>query len=209
MTERRILVLLAHPVLERSRVNRRMVAMANELKGVTVHDLYEAYPSFHIDVKREQSLLESHDVVVFQHPFYWYSTPAILKEWQDLVLEHNWAYGNKGKKLEGKVTFNALTTGGPEAAYREGGYNRFTIRQLLAPYDQTAHLCRMRFIAPFVIHGSLRLETDEQVAPYVRDYRRILESLRDDRFDLERAAKSERLNDELEQLIKVPEGARA
>lgn len=28
-----------------------------------------------------------------QHPFYWYSTPALLKEWQDLVLEHGWAYG--------------------------------------------------------------------------------------------------------------------
>jgi glutathione-regulated potassium-efflux system ancillary protein KefG len=200
MAERRILVLLAHPVLERSRVNRRMAAAAVEMKGVTLHDLYESYPAFHIDVRREQALLESHDVVIFQHPFYWYSTPAILKEWQDLVLEHNWAYGTKGHKLDGKITFNALTTGGPEMAYQNGGYNRFTIRQLLAPYDQTAMLCRMRFLAPFVIHGALRLETDEHVAPYVKDYRRILEALRDDRLDLDHAAKAERLND-------APEGA--
>lgn len=206
---RRVLVLFAHPVLERSRVNRRLVDAIRDLENVTIRDLYEDYPTQFIDVDREQADLVAHDVIVFQHPFYWYSVPAILKEWQDLVLEHNWAYGNKGKKLEGKITFNALTTGGPEAAYREGGYNRFTIRQLLAPYDQTAHLCRMRFIAPFVIHGSLRLETDEQVAPYVRDYRRILEALRDDRFDVERAARGERLQDELDQMIRVPEGARA
>ena len=84
---RRILVQLAHPVLERSRVNRRLLAAIRALDGVTINDLYEAYPTLAIDVEREQELLLTHDVIVFQHPFYWYSAPAIIKEWQDLVLE--------------------------------------------------------------------------------------------------------------------------
>src|SRR5262249_14316575 len=125
---RRILILFAHPVLERSRVNRRLLSAVRDLPGVTVHDLYDAYPTLYIDAKRAQRLLLEHDVIVFQHPFYWYSTPAILKEWQDLVLEHGWAYGRSGTQLRGKITLNAITTGGPETAYGRGGYNRFTIR---------------------------------------------------------------------------------
>jgi len=198
---RRILILFAHPVLERSRVNRRLLAAVRDVAGVTVHDLYEAYPTLYIDAKREQRLLVDHDVVVFQHPFYWYSTPAILKEWQDLVLEHGWAYGHGGTQLRGKITFNAITTGGPEAAYRRGGYNRFTIRELLAPWDQTAHLCGMRFLAPFAVHAALRIVGDEDVAAARAAYRQLIEALRDERIDLERAASVENLAVSLPSLL--------
>ena len=198
---RRILILFAHPVLERSRVNRRLLAAVRDVAGVTVHDLYDAYPTLYIDVKREQRLLLDHDVIVFQHPFYWYSTPAILKEWQDLVLEHGWAYGHSGTQLRGKITFNAITTGGPESAYRTGGYNRFTIRELLAPWDQTAHLCGMRFLAPFAVHAALRVVGDDDVAAARAAYRQLIEALRDERLDLERAATVENLAASLPSLL--------
>ncbi|MCC7000478.1 MAG: NAD(P)H-dependent oxidoreductase [Deltaproteobacteria bacterium] len=198
---RRILVYLAHPVLERSRVNRTMIDAVRDLPGVTVRDLYEDYPTLAIDVAREQADLLAHDVIVFQHPFYWYSTPALLKEWQDLVLEYGWAYGEGGKALAGKLTFNCVSTGGPQAAYQPEGYNRFTIRQLLAPWDQTAHLCGMKFLAPFVVHASLRFTSREEIAPHAANYRRVLEALRDDRFDTERAAYEERMTDALDGLI--------
>jgi glutathione-regulated potassium-efflux system ancillary protein KefG len=199
---RRVLVILAHPVLERSQVNRRLVEAARALDGVTVHDLYETYPTLRIDVKREQQLLEQHDAVVFQHPFYWYSAPALVKEWQDLVLEYGWAYGRGGDKLKGKLTLNAISTGGPQMAYQKQGYNRFTMRELLAPFDQTAHLCGMRFLAPFVLHSSLRIESDEAVAPFAADYKRLLEALRDETLDVERAMRAEKVSDELENLIR-------
>src|SRR6185295_12261384 len=166
----------AHPVLERSRVNRRLLAAAREISGVTIHDLYEVYPTLDIDAKREQRLLADHDVIVFQHPFYWYSTPAILKEWQDLVLEHGWAYGHGGHALHGKITLNAITTGGPASSYHADGYNRFTIRQLLTPWDQTAHLCGMRFLAPFAVHAALRIAADDDVAQPRAAYRQMLEA---------------------------------
>jgi glutathione-regulated potassium-efflux system ancillary protein KefG len=203
---RKILVLFAHPVLERSRVNRRLVDAIAGLDGVTVHDLYERYPTLGIDVAHEQRLLLEHDVLVFQHPFYWYSTPAILKEWQDLVLEHGWAYGAGGTRLKGKITFNAVSTGGPATAYRAGGYNRFTVKQLLAPYDQTAHLCGMRYLAPFVVHAALRVRAEDDLTPSLTGYRRLIEALRDDRLDLERAAAAEQLDD-LDALIRSREVA--
>ena len=204
---RRILVLFAHPVLERSRVNRRLLDGIKDLEGVTVRDLYELYPTLAIDVKAEQAALLEHDVFVFQHPFYWYSCPAILKEWQDLVLEHGWAYGQGGTQLRGKITLNAITTGGPEAAYRHGGYNRFTVRELLAPWDQTAYLCGMRFLAPFAYHASLRVVGEDDVAPIRMKYRGLLEALRDDRIDLDRAAAAENLMHELDTCIGVKETA--
>ena len=97
-----ILVLFAHPAFERSRVHRRLVDAVAELPGITFHDLYEAYPDFDVDVRREQKLLLEHDLVVLQHPFFWYSTPPLVKQWEDLVLEHGWAYGTGGNALHGK-----------------------------------------------------------------------------------------------------------
>ena len=198
---RRVLVLFAHPVLERSRVNVRLVDAIRDVEGVTIRDLYEEYPTLSIDVGLEQQLLVDHDVIVFQHPFYWYSVPAILKEWQDLVLEHGWAYGEGGTKLRGKTTFNAITTGGPETAYQKGGYNRFSIRELLAPWDQTAYLCGMKFLAPFAVHAALRVRKDEDVAPHRASYRKLIEALRDDRVDLEAAANAQNLALELDRVL--------
>lgn len=202
---RRILIQFAHPVLERSRVNRRLLGAVRELDGVTVNDLYETYPTLSIDVAREKALLLAHDVVVFQHPFYWYSVPSILKEWQDLVLEHGWAYGKDGNHLRGKITLNVISTGGPEGAYHRDGYNRFTMRELLAPWDQTAHLCGMKFLAPFAVHAALKVRDETDLAEPLAKYRRLVEALREDRLDLDRAAAAQNLATELESVI-APRG---
>jgi glutathione-regulated potassium-efflux system ancillary protein KefG len=195
-----ILVLFAHPAIRRSRVNRRLLEAIRDLDGVTVNDLYEAYPDLDIDIAREQELLVEHDVVVFQHPFYWYSTPAILKEWQDLVLEHGWAYGHDGHALEGKTMLNAMTTGGGEATYSEAGYNRFTVQQLLAPIEQTARLCGMRYLPPFVVHGTHSL-TDAEVERAAVDYRRVLVALGKGTLDADAAGRLPRVNADLDSLI--------
>lgn len=181
---KQVLVLFAHPALEKSRVNRRLVEAVRGLEGVTVHDLYEHYPDFYIDVPHEQRLLTQHEVIVLQHPMFWYSTPALVKQWEDLVLEHGWAYGSKGTALRGKQVMCAITAGGGEAAYQHGGFARFTIRELLAPIEQTWHLCGTDFLPPFVLYGTHRMSSD-RVAAHVHDYVRTVEALRDGTLDLE------------------------
>jgi glutathione-regulated potassium-efflux system ancillary protein KefG len=195
-----VLVLFAHPAVRKSRVNRRLVETVRGLDGVTVNDLYEAYPDLDIDVAREQKLLAEHDVVVFQHPFYWYSTPAILKEWQDLVLEHGWAYGHGGRALQGKTLVSAISAGGSEDAYRPQGSNRFTVRQLLAPIEQTARLCGMDYLPPFVVFGTFRL-TAREIDGHVRDYRRLVEGLRDGLLTAATSSGLQRLNAEPDALL--------
>lgn len=142
-------------------MNAAMVAAVSDLENVTVRDLYEEYPDFHIDVQAEQQLLREHDVFIWQHPFFWYSTPAILKEWLDVVLEYGFAYGEGGTALRGKKVMSAITAGGTEEDYSSRGAHRHTIRDLLAPFDQTAHLCGMEYLAPFVLHGVHHYDADE------------------------------------------------
>jgi len=174
----RILVLLAHPAHRRSRANAALRAAAKAVEGVTLHDLYETYPDFLIDVDHEQALLLRHDVIVFQHPVYWYSSPAILKEWQDLVLEHGFAYGRAGTALAGKALLSAVTAGGSETSYGPEGMNRHSIAEFLRPFEATARLCRMRWLPPFILHGTHLLDPAE-LARYAADYRALLEGLRD------------------------------
>jgi len=197
----KVLILFAHPALQRSRVNRKMLDVVKKVSGVTLNDLYEVYPDFHIDIKREQALLLEHDVIIMQHPFYWYSTPAILKEWQDMVLQHGWAYGHEGKMLAGKTMLNVVTTGGPEQAYSADGYNHFTMRQLLAPLEQTATLCRMKYLAPFTIHGTHRMEKGT-LETYLQDYKTLLEAIIQDTLDLEMASQASLLNADLSGVMK-------
>ena len=173
---RRVLIHFAHPMPRKSRANRALALAVRGMAGVTFHDLYETYPEFHIDVAREQALLLEHDVIVFQHPFYWYSAPALIKEWEDLVLEYGFAYGEKGTSLKGKLWQQAITTGGPAEAYEPTGYNRFTVRQLLAPFEQTAHLCGMEFLEPFIVPGVLSL-TKAELEAEGRRYRALVEQL--------------------------------
>lgn len=189
----KVLVLLAHPALETSVTNRRLARAVTGLDGVRVHDLYETYPDFEVDVTAEQELLREHDVVVFQHPFYWYSAPALVKEWLDLVLEHGFAYGRTGKALRGKVMMNALSTGGREEAYGPDGRNRFTIRQLLAPFDQTAHLCHMIYLPPFVVFRGRGLAR-QSLAEAAASYRRCVEALRDGTFQFDQVAGLPQIN---------------
>lgn len=192
----RILVLFAHPALEKSRVHRVLVRNIPALPGLTFHDLYEAYPTFDIDVEREQELLVAHDLIVLQHPFFWYSTPALLKQWEDLVLEHGWAYGSAGTALRGKCMLHIMTAGGRESAYRGDGMNRHTFRQFLAPIEQTARLCGMGWAPPWVIPGTHRFDAAD-IDGYAARYRDLLLALHDDRLDLAAADRYDTLNDAL------------
>ena len=74
-----ILLLFAHPALAKSRVSRRLVEAVRGIEGVTFNDLHDSYPEFDVDVKREQELLLTHEIIVLQYPSYWYSTPALFK----------------------------------------------------------------------------------------------------------------------------------
>ena len=147
------------------------------MKDVTIRDLYQLYPDFDVLPQVEQTILEQHDVVIFQHPFYWYSSPALIRQWMDLVLEHGWAYGKAGTRLQGKYMLNAISTGGNDEAYTPQGHHGHTIREFLLPFEQSARLCYMNYLPPFVVHGANTLN-EQDLHVYAARYTQLLEQLK-------------------------------
>ena len=132
------LVLIAHPNLSTSRFNQ---TWKTELAkhDVTVHDLYASYPDGKINPQKEQDLLIQHDRIVFQFPLYWYSTPALLKQWQD-----------------------AISAGSSEADYQADGRKGFTMTEVLRPLEMMSQLCSLTYTPPFIAYGANEA-TDEAV----------------------------------------------
>jgi glutathione-regulated potassium-efflux system ancillary protein KefG len=190
----KILILFAHPKLERSAINNLLLKSIPKSNNITFHDLYERYPDFNIDVEYEKKLLDNHDIIVWQHPFYWYSAPPLLKQWIDLVLEFGWAYGPGGNALQGKIAFNSITSGGQRTAYSKDGYNRFTVKELLAPFDQTAVLCKMTYLPPFAVHGTHRI-SKEELELSAKSYQMMLTRLESGDFMKDSLVKLNYLND--------------
>jgi putative NADPH-quinone reductase len=191
----KVLVLFAHPGQRHSRINVDMARVAQTTRDISFVDLYAEYPRFNINIGTEQQRLLEHSVIIFQFPVYWYSTPSLLKEWQDLVLEYGFAYGPAGNKLAGKLLLPIVTAGGTEQAYRFSGSNSFPLRTLLSPLEQTANLCQMQYIPPFVLFASLKARTDGRVQTHLDQYRSLLEALRDERLDIDTALQRELLSD--------------
>lgn len=199
---KKILINFAHPAKSRSNVNKALRQAVENIDGVTVNDLYASYPDFMIDVEREQQLCEAHDVIIFQHPFYWYSTPAIIKQWLDLVLEHGWAYGSSGQALAGKIAFQAISAGGDASTYQKDGYNEFTLNELTSPLKATAKLCQLNWLPPFAITGVHRGLAKEKTLSFADDYQRVIIALQDPTFDVELAKQYPLLNSDINQLIR-------
>ena len=193
----KVLLLFAHPSLDRSEVNASLLRASRKVESVTVVDLYGEYPDYRIDIEREQQRLRDHDALVFMFPLYWYSTPAILKEWQDLVLEYGFAYGEDGDALHGKLFMCAITAGGSESAYRAEGYNHFTLRELLTPLEQTANLIGMQFLPPYALFGARTALEEGRAERHVADWVRVLTALRDGVLDTDRARSLRKLKDDL------------
>ena len=108
------LVIVAHPDLEKSVVNRRWVAEAEKHpERFTVHRLYQSYPDERIDIAREQALVEQHGTLVLQFPIYWFGCPSLLKKWMDQVLAFGWAFGPQPEadKMRGRKVALAVSAG--------------------------------------------------------------------------------------------------
>lgn len=162
-------VFVFHPNWDQSRVNRALASGLDQ--QIEVRNMYQLYPDFKIDVEKEHQVLERADRIVLQFPMYWYSSPALLKQWEDEVLSHGWAYGTNGTALHGKELIIAVSPGANN--YGPDDFVKYTVHQLLRPFQATSRLIGTTYIKPFITVGSLRL-TDEQLAHQAQQYNEYL-----------------------------------
>ncbi|SFB71579.1 Putative NADPH-quinone reductase (modulator of drug activity B) [Bosea sp. CRIB-10] len=159
------LILLFHRDLSQSRANAALAAAAAGIPGVEVVDMQALYPEgidMVRDGEREAARLLATDRIVLQFPIQWYSTPALLKAWQDAVLTRMFylAYEAEGRALEGTPLMLAATAGNVPDAYRPGGRNMFAMIDLLAPLRATAHRCGLSWSDPFIVYEADKLLPD-------------------------------------------------
>lgn len=170
----RTLVVYAYPALEQARIAPAMADAVRDLPGLTIHDLYEVYPDFTIDVPAEHRLMYDHDLIVLQFPLYWFSIPSLLKEWMDLSWSRGFAFGD-GARLKGRTLMCAVSTTANRDAYEDGVY-RFPMNQFLRPLQEAADYCGLHWAEPFVLHGAKAFEL-EGLEKGMALYRRRLERL--------------------------------
>ena len=142
----KILVVVAQPKIEASIGNKVNIEnFINLHPDAEIDELYKLYPDFKIDIKKEQEKLIRAECIILQFPMFWYNTPALMRQWFESVLEHGFAYGSKGKALEGKKLILSITTGSPAEAYKEGGIQNYTLEDLTKGFHQLANLCSMKW----------------------------------------------------------------
>jgi glutathione-regulated potassium-efflux system ancillary protein KefF len=168
-----ILVVHAHPYPRRSRGSAALLAGIAGIPGLTVRSLYELYPDFDIDVAVEQAALRQASLVVWLHPVYWYSVPALMKLWMEKVLVSGFAHAQGGTALQDKGCLWVATTGGGE--YAVGGPHDHEFADFAPVVEMTARYCGMRWLEPFVVHDPAAI-SDEELAARAKALReRLLE----------------------------------
>lgn len=155
-------VLVFHDKIETTSKVNKLFAKALADAGFEVRDLYSVYPDYAIDVAHEQAVLSGADRIVLVFPMQWYSSPALLKKYQDDVLTYGWAYGHEGKALHGKELLLVVSTGTPENLFTHEAVG-YSINELLRPFQQMARYTGQKYLTPFITSGTLGI-TDEALA---------------------------------------------
>jgi putative NADPH-quinone reductase len=156
------LILLFHPHFERSRANRALAEAAENMPGTEIVNMHALYPGGLVDVDVEVRRLLGADRIVFQFPVQWYSTPPLLKAWQDAVLTRMFYvhFEAEGARLAGKPLLVAATAGNVPEAYAPQGQNLFPLRELLRPLQATANRCNLDWAEPFLIYNAHKADEE-------------------------------------------------
>lgn len=163
-------VFVFHPNLKESRVNKKLSESLSEENNVVVRNIYDIYLNGEIDVQAEQAIMEQADRIVLQFPFYWYSSPSLLKQWEDAVLQYGWAFGANGDKLHGKELLIVTTTGA--TGYSRTESVKYTVEELLRPFQATSNLIGTSYLKPYIVSNSMAIDENiiDQIAKDYKNY---------------------------------------
>lgn len=165
------LIIVCHPDINKSVVNKRWVEELEKYPNdFTIHNIYSSYPDKEIDVEKEQKLLEAYDTIIFQYPLFWFNCPPLLKQWLDDVYTYGWAYGSKGKKMEGKKIALAISAGIREEEFQVDGTYKVTIDQLILPFKTSALYTGSDFRGHFVLYDSHNAPQSDVLEKKTQEY---------------------------------------
>jgi len=183
---KKTLIIVTHPDINNSVINKRWL---NELEKFPekfrIHQLHEVYPDQKFDILAEQMLVEEHDHIIFQFPYYWYYGPALLKKWLDEVLTHGWAYGSKSVfAFRGKKVALAISLGLKEEHLQRGTPLKFNLKDLTAPYEALFDWVKADYQPLFAYYGMTFEPSEEWIERSVPKYLEFLDCFNPEIDDL-------------------------
>jgi NAD(P)H dehydrogenase (quinone) len=81
------------------------------------------------EVQAEMARIEAAEATVIVFPVWWWSMPALLKGWIDLVWNHGWSYGDAARYPHRKVWMLAVA-GNTGAQFSKRGYDTAMATQI-------------------------------------------------------------------------------
>ncbi len=118
---------------------------AVQARGVEWIALIDETTNGHFDVPGFQARMTQASTIILHFPLYWYSPPALVKQWLDSILTSGWAFPAATSKLRGKTLTLSVTTGSPLSTFQPEGSNGSTLEELLLPLERTAAYCGMNW----------------------------------------------------------------
>jgi len=173
------LVIVIHPDIVASSINKRWIEELRKFPDrYVVHELHKVYPDEQIDVPAEQKLIEQHDKIVFQFPYYWFNCPPLFKKWLDKVLTHGWAFGSEsGFKVAGKKITLAISLGADEQEYSESNIFKYSLEELTRPFELTFEYVKADYKPLFAQYGIEYNSSTKRIEKSIHRYTEFLDAL--------------------------------
>lgn len=173
------LIILAHPNLANSRINKMLIQSIENESNVKVRNLYQLYPDFKINAAEELKFLRACDKIIYQFPLYLYGSPALLKEYQDVI----WTAASTGDNVVADLEIFAhkpfmivASAGGPKESYQKDGRYRKSIDDIFLPFYLSAEYVKMEPKPSFCVYGAHHV-SDEEINLAIQDYKNAINNL--------------------------------
>jgi len=171
-TDATVLVLVAHPDMQKSTANAALAKAASEVEGVQVINVYD-YP---VTPEAYKEVVTRAKAIVYQFPFWWMSAPHVMKQWTDEVFMA-FSQAEPESLVKGKRMMVCCTTGSPADAYQHGARNKYTVEEYLRPYEGQANHAEMIWEKPLHVGSQFPGGGQQELEQGCKQYQQRLKAL--------------------------------
>ena len=144
----------------------------------TVHIIDEEYKDAVIDIKKEQELIENHDNLILQFPFYFVNCPYLMKKWLDEVITPEWAINEHGTgEMENRKVAIGVSIGGKKEEYGKDKTYLYIVEELLRPFESTCSYIHANYRGFYPFYAAEYEPTKEDIDKASKEYIKFIDSI--------------------------------
>jgi glutathione-regulated potassium-efflux system ancillary protein KefG len=140
------LLLFGHPEMASTGFQASLISRVQNDPRFEVRILSQEHREIGFIALEEQQSIESAKSVILHFPLFWYSMPAIVKEWIDTVFTLGWAFDQNGGLLKKLPFVCSVTTGAKLESYSSEGTNGHSLDTYLLHVQRTMSYAGMNYL---------------------------------------------------------------